>query len=413
MNERLTAIVLIVLALAVVFIMFNPFGWFEPPEQPLIEVDAGQAELLRTEMEALPELSPQEAFSALFSRFPVVIAGELEGVGQEVRYIRELLPSLPSMGVRILAMEHILEADQNELDRLLSAETFDEYLAQELLFRRQVTWGYQEYVDILKTAWQINMGPDGPFRVLGLNVLQDYRHIQSVEDFRDPVKLRQIMANGVPDAHMAGVISREILANGSQALILVGREQSFTNFLLKTHSEEMNAIGMAEQRQMGKILSDAHGERFATVLFHSPWPTTLTNSRAQFPVNGLIDRVLDDWEGDGSPRPYPLHIPVEMLEESSGIPIRFTNYAIGYNNERENNETLVFEDMADLYVILGRIPDLDGLTPIENFIDSAREARAVENFPGSRYQDADADDVNDFIRRYAEDRKALLNGFAD
>jgi hypothetical protein len=410
MNERITAAVLIVLALAVVFIMFNPFGWFEPPEQPLIEVDSAEAESVYEELSALPAANAGETFGELFSRYPVVLAGELGAVAEEARFIAELVPLLPSMGVRILAMEHLLADDQEMIDRLLAGEEFDEYLAEELLFRRLVTWGYREYLDILRAAWEANRGADGPFRVLGLNVLQDYRGIETVEDFRDPVKLREVMRNGVPDEYMADVLSREVIGRGQSALAFVTREKSFTGFLLKTHSEEMTAIGIEEERQMGRILFEEHGDRFATVLFHSPWPTSLTNSRAQYPVNGVIDAALDRLEADGSPG-YPLYIDLRELDIAPDVLIRNTNYAIGYNSEREPENTLRFADMAELYIVLGRIEDLSGATPIDGFVDGEREQWAVENFPGSRYVDADAGDVNDFIRRFSEDRTALLDGF--
>jgi hypothetical protein len=412
MNERITAAVLIILALAVVFIMFNPFGWFEPPEQPLIEVDTAQAQALAADIDIRRSVDAATAFGELFSRHPIVLMGELGAIADEPRFLADLIPMLPSMGVRHLGMEMLLAEDQNMIDELINAESFDEYLAQELFFRRLVTWGYREYVDVLRAAWAVNRSPDGPFRVLGLNVLQDYQEIATVEDFRDPAKLLGVMKNGNPDEYMAGVISREIVGRGNSALVYVTREKAFTGFILKSHSEEMNAIGMDEERQMGRILREEHGDRFATVLFHSPWPTSLTNSRAQFPVNGLMDAALDRLESTSGIR-YPLFLSIEDMTEASDIVIRNTNYALGYNSEREDSPRLRFGDMTDLYIILGRIPDLEGATPIPEFIDESREAWGIANFPGSRYQDADAGDVNDFIRRFAEDRKNLLNGFAD
>lgn len=410
MNERLTATALILLALIVVFILFNPSGWFRPSRQPRLEVDPRLSLDVSREIQSDGSADAGESFAQLFARYPIVLVGEMGAVREEVNFVTDLLPLLPSMNVHVLGMQTLLESDQKDIDDLIDADFFDEDLARQLLFDRLVTWGYQEYVDLLHKAWEVNHSADGPLRVLGLNVRQLYSPIRTADDFRDPEKVREVMSLGVPDAHIADVIDRELIGRGVPALVLLKREQSFTRFLLKSHAEEMAALGIDETRQTGKILYDRHGDRFATVLFHSPWPSTLTKSGMQYPANGVIDAALDRLE-ESEKLSYPILLPLARMGATGGMEIRNTGYARGYGSDEPGDEPLSFERMADLYIITARISDLHAATPIENFIDRAREQYAVENFPGSGYGEIDAANVNDIIHRLAKERNELFSGF--
>lgn len=413
MNERVTIVALILLGLGVVFVIFNPFGWLEPEEHPLPELDPEQVSRLVSEIEQ-GKTEPSRGVLDLFQDHQVVLAGELGIIKNEIDFIAELLPQLPGAGVRILGLEHLLASDQDKIDNLINAPEFDRDAAEELLMRRLVTWGYNEYVQLLEAAWRVNNSPEGPFRVLGLNVFQSYAHLSTTDDFRDPNKLRQVMEEGNPDEFIARTISASILEKGESALVFLDREKAFTDFLLKSHAEEMNAIGMEESRQSGKILADRYGDRVATVLFHSPWPSSFTTSRAQHPVNGLmtaaIERMKENGVGD---RLFPFAIPMEDMPFTGDTAIGHTNFAIGYTNDNNGGSDLLFRQMADLYIVFNELHNLDTATAIPDFINEQNAEFAISNFPGTRYEDADSDDVNDFIRRFSEDRKELLERFND
>ena len=52
-----------------------------------------------------------------------------------------------------------------------------------------MTWGYQEYIDLYKAAWQLNHGlPAGapPFRVVGLNVRQYWESLKTEQGPEGP-----------------------------------------------------------------------------------------------------------------------------------------------------------------------------------------------------------------------------------
>lgn len=413
MNERVTIVALILLGLGVVFVIFNPFGWLEPEEHPLPELEPEQISQLVSEIEQ-GKTDPYKGITDLFQDHQIVMAGELGVIKNEVDFIANLLPRLPNEGVRILGVEHLLASDQQEIDELINAPEFQRDGAEELLMRRLVTWGYDEYVKLLESAWRVNNSSDGPFRVLGLNVFQSYSHLNTTDDFRDPKKLRQVMEQGNPDEFIARTIESSILEQGESALIFVDREKAFTDFLLKSHAEEMQAIGIEETRQSGKILADRYGDRIATVLFHSPWPSSFTTSRAQYPVNGLMDAAIETLK-QKSPEEelFPFAVPMENMPETGSTAIAHTNFAIGYNSDKNESSELRFRQMTDLYIVFEELHNLDTATAIPDFVNPDNTEFAVSNFPGTRYENADSDDVNDFIRRFSEDRKELLERFND
>ena len=96
-----------------------------------------------------------------------------------------------------------------------------------------MTWGYQEYIDIFRAAWQANrsLGPGArPFRLVGLSPRQGWEHLKTDRDARDPVTVKKIFAQGIPDAHMARIILEKLAPNGGRALVFCGTQRGFTRF---------------------------------------------------------------------------------------------------------------------------------------------------------------------------------------
>ena len=70
-----------------------------------------------------------------------------------------------------------------------------EELAREIVFRQFIAWGYREYVDVNRAAWEFNRDrPDGtpPFRVLGINDSPQWHHVKTLADRDDPEIMRKV-----------------------------------------------------------------------------------------------------------------------------------------------------------------------------------------------------------------------------
>jgi len=90
---------------------------------------------------------PEEYIVDSFADHDVVLLGEVHGVRHFVELVHNLIPRLYAAGVRNVGMEFGAVEDQEQLDRLVQAEEYDEKLARRLMFSYNVGWAYREYMD--------------------------------------------------------------------------------------------------------------------------------------------------------------------------------------------------------------------------------------------------------------------------
>ncbi len=150
-------------------------------------------EFLATQAQA-----PEDYVVSKFATYDLVLLGEPHWVRQQVTLVSDLIPRLHRAGVDILAIEFARRSDQALIDSLLSITVYDETLARRITLQGLVQWGYQEYVDLYRSAWQANRTlPAGAtrFRILALGGSPDYTLIRKREDLDDP-KVRRAVLHG-------------------------------------------------------------------------------------------------------------------------------------------------------------------------------------------------------------------------
>lgn len=96
--------------------------------------------------------SPEEYIIEKFKAFDVILLGEHHMVKQNLIFIQTLIPKLYQNGIYTIGMEFGAYENQNKLDSLLLAESYDQKLAESMMFDYNVTWAYQEYIDVAKSA---------------------------------------------------------------------------------------------------------------------------------------------------------------------------------------------------------------------------------------------------------------------
>jgi hypothetical protein len=367
MDRRVFTIIII--AVVVIFFL-NPFGrnrnretYFPPGVrsetlEPLIGY-------LQTEAE-----DPVTYVASLFLDHDIVFLGELQRIKQQVEFVGELIPALYSRGVRNLAIEYALYEDQQRIDELVTATVFDEKLAERILFDFFALWGFQEYVDLFRSAWEVNRRrPDGepPFRIVGLNVRRDYTQMQDQRSLEDPEILAKVFAWGHPEAHYAEVITREFVEKDEKALILTGIKSSVTRYRDLGYAEDAKEKGLVETRQGGNIIYDTVGERAVRVLLHSPWPDIRRLRPLYYPLDGVFDRALLELPEDGRRLGFDLAGPAGALPVSGDM-------AEGYDD-------LTLGEYADGYVVLGPISDYTPVSPIPDFFSEANRREVIDGYP--------------------------------
>ena len=378
----------IVIGVAIVIFFFNPFDRNKPgnvyrPRNPR-SVISESYDYIVNEAEA-----PADYVASLFKRHDVVFIGEFDRVKQQVDFVRELIPVLDAAGVKRLGIEYALYEDQELIDRLVTAASYDELLAEQILFNRLVIWGYQEYADLFRTAWEVNRNKgsgEEPFRIIGLNVRQNWEHLRTQDDIEDPEVIRKVISNGIPDVYMAQVIRKEFITPGEKGVVYTNAQHAFTDYTNTAYAEKALSQGLDDNRRTGNIIHDEIYERAATVLLHSPWPDSKAGTGLAYPANGIIDDLIK-------------RLPEERTFlgfDIAGTPlgaqrIYTSSYIDGYPQ-------ITFADLCDGYIILGPMSAYVPVTAIEGFINSGNIDRALEQFPGPKEEEEiSVADMNDFI----------------
>ena len=394
MQRRNTTALIGVAAIALFFFVLDPLGLFRPQSaltRPRSTAQQMSALSATFERNAKP---PRDYVVSAFDSHDIVFLGEMGQIREQVDFVAALIPDLYRNGVRTLGLEYALSADQAKIDRVLNAPAYDEKSVESILFDRMVLWGFKEYADIFRAAWQLNrtlpaVAP--PFRIIGLNVRTEYQYLKEAGDATNPEIVKKVFAEGVPDLRMAETIEREIVATRTKALIFTTIQHAFTRFRYKDYAEKSRKSGVAEGRSAGNIVRDRIGDRAITVLLHSPWPDAGSPGGMSYPAGGRLDAFVA--ENPNGESPAGLTVVGNAVGE---IPVTNQSYSYGYSG-------LTLADMTTGYIILGPISAYHAVTPIPDFIDSTNVATAVQDFPGPNIDArTSAADLNRFIARMSE-----------
>jgi hypothetical protein len=393
-------------AVVALFLFFNPLQLFKGARKGTRRPELQQSSLAQLVAFAkLHSRSPEDYVVGSLSSHDIVFLGEFYKIHQNVQLVSSLIPRLYAAGIRNLGLEYALSDDQDEIDSLLHANAWDETKARAIIFDWVVTWGYQEYVDIFKTAWQLDHGlPAGsrPFRVLGLSVRQNWEYLKTERDARDPKIVARIFAYGVPDAHMAEVIDREMVAKGQKGLIFCGMQHAFTTFRNIEYEKSAANLQLPETRRAGNIVYSEIGSRAFSIALHAPWPDTSSSTGLTWAADGAIDSLI-------AALPPPQQ---NAGFDTAGTPLgalRVTTSS--FAGAARAGSTLTLADLFDGYVIQGPLAGYSAVTPIADFVSSADAGRALQDFPGAKPPSLTAGQANQVIADDAAAVQRLLGEF--
>ena len=403
MQQNRSRVVWFVIIAIGFLVIVDPFRWFEGDAIPrTLRVNSD----VRQEMESFLARSPtaeQFVVDAL-EEHDLVLIGETGFVREQALYLTRLIPRLDEAGVRHLGLVHASLEDQSLIDELLTASSFDERLAHQILFNFQVIYGYQEYVEVFRSAWQVNRDREQgeqPFRIVGVGFTPDYSVIETEEDINDPEVLRQVFRNGIPDEEIAGVISEQLVEPGYRAAVYLQFPQAFTGFEQPLYRQNMEEQGFPNQKRAGNILRDRYGTRVISAIFHTPVRESRSRTGYGYPIGGVLDDII-------ATLPEGEHARGFFVADSpfSDAPISSDSLAQGLEEEE-----LTFQRFTDAYLTLGPIASYTAVTPIPDFIDESNLATALQEFPGPNPGDISVSEMNEYIAANAGQMTRILEQF--
>lgn len=406
MNSRQSRVFWFVALLVAFLFLFDPFNIFgNRTNIPRPAASRSTVNELR-DWVAENATEPAQYLASRFETDQIVFLGEMGRVRQQIQVAQDVIPALYDAGIRHMGVGFALSKDQDRIDSLLSGSTFDDRLAADILFDRMVVWGFEDYVDVFRAAWELNSRlPDGspPFTILGLEVEQDYSHIVEPADAEDPEKVKRVFAKGLPDVHMANVIREKLLAHGHRALIYVGMQHAYTQYRNKQYEERAAEIGLSDSRRVGNIIYDQIGEEAATVLLHSPWSDDRSQNGMAYPAGGAVDALLEKLPADAR----------TMGFDVDGTP--FADLPVYAKSLTEGYDRLTFADVTDGYITLELFQNYEPATAVEGFITEENLGEAIANFPGPspepEGEELSAAQMNEYIQGLAQSLTRLFESF--
>lgn len=317
--------------------------------------------------------SPEDYVLSAFGRHDVILLGEFFKIRQNVQLVRDLVPRLYAAGIRNLGIEYALYDDQAQIDSLVTSPAWDESRARAITFHWLVTWGYQEYIDLYKAAWEVNRArPAGaqPFRIVGLNVRQNWEYLKTEKDMADPAVVARIFANGIPEVYMADVIDREFTRKAQKALVFCGTPHIFTRYRRPANEKNPAEMKLAETGRMGNIIHDRIGDRVFSISLHAPWPDEAERLRLTYAAGGAIDTLIDALPPDKRSGGWDL----------AGTPLGAL--PLGRSSYSEAGKNMTLASLFDGYLVQGPITGYAMVTPIPDFVSAADAPAAGREFPG-------------------------------
>ena len=399
MNRR--AIYTVAIAVILFFLFFIPFKKRSEQEVQKPYVSKDTVEILAGFMDTSHK-SPEEFLVDHLEQHEIVFLGEYSQIKQQVEVLQRVIPVLHKSGITNVGIDFALYSDQKEIDRIISADEYDEEAVKQILFNRMVIWGFQEYADVFKAVWKLNREIESegePFRIVGLNVQQNWQFVESERDISKPEIVAKVFEEGIPDEYMADVIRREFINRDKKALIYMGMQHAFTDFVAIQYQENAEKNQLGETRRTRNIIHDLIGDRASTVLMHSPWPYKRAQLLAVFPANGVFEGLFEE-------------LPQEM--HNAGFRIDGTeldDFAAGRSDFAYKYDGLKLKDMCDGYILVGPIGEYAMVTPILEFINEGNIEQANFNFPGANVEDISAQEMNEYIIGLLENRRKYLERF--
>lgn len=314
--------------------------------------------------------SPEDYVVNKFQNYDIVFIGEAHCIKHDVELIHNLIPRLHQAGVYNLAIEYGCAEYQDKADALTTAETYDDDLARWLLFKWGSYWPYKEYIDIYRKAWELNksLPPDAPkFRVIHL----DYRPKWNLlKEEMTPRRYNRVFHKGDRDLYMAKIIQKELVGQNKKALIYTGIHHAFTHYNLPDYDFTKKKLLGHNKNRMGNLIYRRIPDKVFNICLHYPWPTQKSLNEFDYPVAGVIDQIMGEFEDK--------RVGFDVKDSPFGL-LRDNDiyYSLGYSD-------FMFSRFCDGYIYQKPISSYEGCDVDRLFVTEENFKEAIDYLPNPK-----------------------------
>jgi len=324
--------------------------------------------------------SPEDYVISKFQDHDIVLLGERHRLKHDVALVHSLIPRLYRAGVYNLGIEFANYADQQDIHRLVTGDTYDEDLARQIQFNQWPFWGFQDYIDIFKVAWELNSDlptETRPFRIIGLNARSDWSHVWTPEQREDREVMKRVWAEGYSDEFMARVVQQEFIDRGEKALLYMGANHAYTRYRQPYYDFEADSLVNLNDRRTGNRIYASIGDRAFNIRLHSAWPSAGGYSVSVRAADGVIDEVI---------------AALPAGHRRVGFDVVGTPFAdlVGETSYwKHGHPDFTLADYCDGYIIQMPLEEYEGVSVARGFISDANRLEAIAQIanPNPRVKD--------------------------
>lgn len=291
--------------------------------------------------------TPEDYVIKKFESHDYVFIGEYHRIKHDIELILRLIPLLHTNGINNLAIEFGNYEDQYLVDSLLNLPYFDRNLARQIMFNSSPFWGYVEYIDIYRIAWEVNHNNNADeknkFRVINIGA------------YYDPCKEGGAWRDIDPDKFMADVVFKEIICKKEKGLIYSGNHHAFTKYHQPLFVFEKDTLVGFNKTRMGNLIYDSLKTKVFNIFLHAAWVSDKGwDENSVLPVNGVIDSIMKIF--DNKPVGFDvINTPFGKLTCNNSY------YTFGYPG-------FTLDKYCDGYIFQNSFEDYKPITMEDNFI---------------------------------------------
>lgn len=311
--------------------------------------------------------SPEDYIIEKFKTYDVILLGEYHMVKQNLIFLQNLIPKLYQNGIYTIGMEFGAYENQNKLDSLLVTEKYNQKLAESMMFDYNVTWAYQEYIDVAKAAWEFNSKLPKhakPFRILNLSYIYHWEKFNGV---RNSTSMKEVFPKGSADYFRANVIENEVLNKKEKILALVGTPHAYTKYGSPYFLFNADNFCNYDYNWLGNRLYQKYPDKVFNIILHQPFTKKIEeNYQLISPLDGQIEELM--LRNENKPVGFDLiNSPLGKLIDNSINSLCYENFTL--------------EQFFDGYIFLKPINELESCTYIPDFVNEQNIKKALEQFP--------------------------------
>jgi hypothetical protein len=333
---------------------------------------------------------PQTYVIEKFRNYDVVFLGEHHLVKENLQFVQSLVPELYKNGIYSIGMEFGAFEVQDKLDELVTSETYNEQLAREIMFTYNVAWGYQEYLDVYKAAWQLNRSlPEKArkFRILSLSYIF---HWERFSGTRNPESMSLVFPLGTVDKFRAEIIEKEVIQKNEKILALVGTPHAYSGYGSAFYKYNGDNFVDFDHDWLGNRLYRKYPGKVFSILLHQAFTMKQGENYTRIsPCEGAIEKLMS--LNNNKPLGFDLQdTPPGRLRDRSMNSIGYKDFTLG--------------QFFDGYIFLEPLNKLEGCSVIPDFVNETNIREALEKFPDPDWHGkmSSLEDIMNFMHENSE-----------